>query len=41
MLAASCVIQAITFDVMIDAEEDCECIIIGANAFNDISEKYI
>lgn len=40
MLAASCVIQAITFDVMIDAEEDCECIIIGANAFNDISEKY-
>ncbi len=39
MLAASCVLQTITFDVMIDAEEDCECFIVGGNAFADISER--
>lgn len=39
MLSASCVIQSITFDVMIDAEEDCQCFIISASAFANISEK--
>ena len=39
MLAASCVIQAITFDVFVTAEEDSECIVVSGNAFNDISEK--
>ena len=32
MLSASCVIQAITFDVMIDAEEDSECYVISGPA---------
>ncbi len=39
MLSASCVIQSITFDVMIDAEDDCQCFIISASAFANISEK--
>ena len=39
MLAASCVLQTITFDVMIDAEEDCECFIANGSAFADISER--
>ena len=29
MLSASCVLQSITFDVMIDAEEDSECYVIS------------
>ncbi len=40
MLAASCVLQTITFDVMIDAEEDCECFVVGGSAFASISERY-
>lgn len=39
MLGASCVLQAITFDVLIDAEEDCDCFVINGHAFADISEK--
>ena len=39
MLAASCVLQAITFDVLIDAEEDCECLVINGPAFAKVSEK--
>ncbi|MBQ3519178.1 MAG: Crp/Fnr family transcriptional regulator [Clostridia bacterium] len=39
MLAASCVLQTITFDVMIDAEEDCECFIVSGPAFATISEQ--
>ncbi len=39
MLGASCVLQAITFDVLIDAEEDCECFVINGPAFAQISEK--
>ena len=39
MLAASCVLQAITFDVMIDAEENSECYIVGGSAFSTVSEK--
>lgn len=39
MLAASCVLQTITFDVMIDAEENSECYIVGGSAFSTISEN--
>lgn len=39
MLSASCVIQAITFDVFVDAEEDSECYVINGHAFAAISEK--
>jgi len=39
MLSASCVIQAITFDVFVDAEEDCECVVISGPFFATLSEK--
>ena len=39
MLAASCVLQAVTFDVFVDAEEDCECYIVGGTAFANICEN--
>ncbi len=39
MLAASCVIQSITFDVYIDAEQPSDCYRIGAAAFGDVSER--
>ena len=38
MLSASCVIQSITFDVFIDAEEDSECCVIDGRAFSQLSE---
>lgn len=38
MLSASCVLQTITFDVMIDAEEDSECYVISGPAFAAVSE---
>ena len=39
MLSASCVLQTITFDVMIDAEEDSECYVISGPAFAAVSEN--
>lgn len=39
MLSASCVLQSITFDVYVDAEEPSECYMISAAAFSKISEK--
>ena len=39
MLSASCVLQAITFDVFVDAEEDCDCVVIAGPAFAAVSEK--
>ena len=39
MLSASCVLQSITFDVFVDAEEPSDCYMISAVAFNAISEK--
>ena len=39
MLAASCVLQAVTFDVFIDAEENSECYIVNGSAFARISES--
>lgn len=37
MLSASCVLSSITFDVLIDAEEDSECYVINGSAFMKIS----
>ncbi len=37
MLSASCVLSSITFDVLIDAEEDSECYVINGPAFMKIS----
>lgn len=39
MLSASCVIQSITFDVFIDAEENSECYVINGFAFGNVSER--
>ena len=39
MLAASCVLQTVTFDVFIDAEENSECYIVGGSAFERVSEN--
>ena len=39
MLSASCVLQAITFDVFVDAEEDSECYVISGSAFSMVSER--
>lgn len=39
MLSASCVLQSITFDVFIDAEEDSNCYVISGPAFSDISNR--
>ncbi len=40
MLSASCVLDSITFDVSIDAEENSRCIIIGGSVFDTLSNKY-
>lgn len=39
MLAASCVLQSITFDVFVNAEEDSECCVIEGKAFSQLSES--
>lgn len=39
MLAASCVIQSITFDVFIDAELPSDCYRISPTVFGDVSER--
>lgn len=39
MLSASCVLEAITFDVFIDAEEESECYVISGPAFAAVSER--
>lgn len=39
MLSASCVLQAITFDVFINAEEDSECYVISGPAFAAVAER--
>ena len=39
MLSASCVLQAITFDVLIDAEDNSECYVISGPAFAKISAQ--
>ncbi len=39
MLSASCVLQSISFDVFIDAEETTECVVISGPAFASVSER--
>ncbi|MBQ8276035.1 MAG: Crp/Fnr family transcriptional regulator [Clostridia bacterium] len=39
MLSASCVLQSITFDVIVSAEEDSECLVIGGCAFAELTER--
>lgn len=39
MLSASCVINSITFDVFVDAEEDSECYVISGPAFAAAAER--
>jgi CRP/FNR family transcriptional regulator len=39
VLSASCVLNSITFDVFIDAEEESDCVIVGGCAFAELSER--
>ncbi len=39
IFSASCVLDAITFDVHIDAEENVECVIVGGCAYEDLSRR--
>lgn len=39
MLSASCVLKTITFDVLVDAEEDSECYVISGSAFAELSDR--
>ncbi|MCI9083094.1 MAG: Crp/Fnr family transcriptional regulator [Lachnospiraceae bacterium] len=39
MLSASCVLDAITFDVFVDVEEESECFVISGAAFAAVSER--
>ena len=39
MLSASCVLEAITFDVFVDAEEDSKCCVISGPAFALVAER--
>ncbi len=39
MLSASCVLEAVTFDVFVDVEEDSECYVIGGPAFAAVSKR--
>lgn len=39
MLSASCVLQTITFDVFVDAEENSECYVISGSAFAEVSAR--
>ena len=39
ILSASCVLNEITFDVRIDAEEESECVVVGGCALEDLSRR--
>lgn len=39
VLSASCVLQSLTFDVFIDAEEDSECYVINGCAYKEITDR--
>ena len=41
MLSASCVLQSVTFDVYVDAEEESDCYHISASVFGDVSNRYL
>ena len=39
LLAASCVVQAITFDVYVEATEDSQCYILSPYAFQEVADR--
>ena len=39
MLSASCVLESITFDVLVDAEEDSVCVVVGGCAYEDLARR--
>ncbi|MBQ2774815.1 MAG: Crp/Fnr family transcriptional regulator [Clostridia bacterium] len=39
MLSASCVLQTVTFDVFVDAEEDSDCCVISGPVFATVSDR--
>lgn len=39
ILSASCVLDSITFDVLVDAEEDSECVVVGGCAYEDLAKR--
>lgn len=39
MLSAPCVLQSVTFDVFVDAEENSECYVISGCAFSDVASR--
>ena len=39
ILSASCVLDSITFDVIVDAEEDSECVVVGGCAYEDLARR--
>ena len=39
MLSASCVLEAITFDVYVDSEENSDCVVVGGCAYEDLSRR--
>ena len=39
IMSASCVLETITFDVQIDAEEDSECVVVGGCAFEGLWQR--
>lgn len=39
MLSASCVLDAITFDVFVDSDEDSDCVVVGGCAYEDLSRR--
>lgn len=41
VLSASCVLSSITFDVFIDAEDECVCYIVDGKCFEDIANSNI
>ena len=39
ILSASCVLDALTFDVFIDSEENSDCVVIGGCIFEDLARR--
>ncbi len=39
ILSASCVLNNLTFDVLIDAEEDSECVVVGGCAYEGVWQR--
>ena len=39
VMSASCVLHTLTFDVMIDAEEDSDCVVVGGCAYEGVWQR--